>query len=140
MPKRDNNQAARALAEWAMQQFKTQHDASIAEKYGITTRTLWNWKDALRTDRQLSANFQQLTNGLLDQHWAAELDEALTDAIARMRSLMRNATDLREVTEAFKALAEVGITREVLSADTEPSASRPATSAPSEASAPNNFN
>jgi len=114
MAKRDNRLAARALADWAREGFKRSAERHIADKYSVSTRTLWRWKDALDDDSELSAQFKERLNDLLDRDWAAELDAALAETVERIRALIANARDLGQVVEAFRALSEVAITREVL--------------------------
>lgn len=122
MNRRDNHTAARALAEWATKEFKRRHADALATKFDVAVSTLWNWKRALSEDPELRAIFNQYLNEMLNRDWATELNAALAEAINKMRQLIENSTDLKEVTEAFKALAEVGITREVLrsAANAEP--------------------
>lgn len=123
MAKRDNHKAARALADWAQHGFTRATENKIADTYGINTRTLWRWKDALDDDNELSALFRARLNDALDQDWASHLGEALVELIQRIRELADQPdTPLRDVTEAFRALSEVAITREVLrgAADAQP--------------------
>jgi AcrR family transcriptional regulator len=112
--KRDNRQAARALADWARDGFRRATEQQIADKYGVASRTLWRWKDALDDDPELSALFRDRLNDVLDTDWAASLDEALVETITRLRYLIASTDDLQAATEAFKALSEVALTREVL--------------------------
>lgn len=124
--RRDNHKAARALAEWARHGFSRATEQQIAESAGVTARTLWNWKDALTTDPELSALFRDRLNEHLNSHWADELDAAIRASISRMFDLIQSSDDLTEVTQAFVALSEVALTREVLhgaaNADTVPAA------------------
>jgi methyl-accepting chemotaxis protein len=115
MARRDNRLAARALAEWARQGFARTVERQIADSYEVSTRTLWRWKDALDNDTELSALFRERVNDYLDRDWAAHLDEALAETVQRLRDLIAESNDLAGVVEAFKALSEVAITREVLS-------------------------
>ena len=112
--RRDNHQAARALADWARHGFTRASEEQIADTYKVATRTLWRWKDALETDTELSALFRDGINEHLTRDWADELDEALRETITRLRALISTCESLTEVTEAFKALSEIAITREVL--------------------------
>lgn len=116
--RRDNHKAARALAEWARHGFTRATEQQIADTYEIAVRTLWRWKDALDTDPELSALFRDLLNDHLNRTWSDHLDAALTASITRMLDLIRTSHKLNEVTEAFRALSEIAITREVLHAAT----------------------
>ncbi len=122
MAKRDNHQAARALADWAQENFREAQATRIADTYNLTTRTLWRWKAALDTDTELSGLFRQRLNDILDKDWAAHLGEALSELVERIRTLAATEDSLAAVVEAFRALSEVEITREVLSgaANAEP--------------------
>ena len=117
MAKRDNPLAARALAHWARDGFSEATINHITESYGVTSRTLWNWKKALDTDQELSGLFRERLDNLLNRDWAAQLDAALAETVERIRTLIQDAPDLTPVVEAFRALSEVAITREVLRGD-----------------------
>jgi hypothetical protein len=114
MAKRDNRLAARALADWARHRFARSQETAIADKYGVATRTLWRWKDALDDDPELSALYKQAVERHLDGDWANQLDGALGDAIAKLRELIQASESLEDVTEAFAKLSEVAIAKEML--------------------------
>ena len=114
MARRDNHQAARALAEWAQHGFTRAAADQIAATYKVSPRTVWNWKAALDTDSELAALFRARLNDILDKDWAAHLDEALAELVQRIRALAADEPDLAKVVDAFRALSEVAITREVL--------------------------
>ncbi|HEX7002014.1 MAG TPA: hypothetical protein VF164_10020 [Trueperaceae bacterium] len=119
MARRDNHQAARALAEWALEGFREAVARQIADTYGIATRTLWRWKSALDEDTELSGLFRDRLNDILDRDWAAHLTDALAELVQRIRTLAADEPDLGKVVEAFRALSEVEITREVLRGATD---------------------
>lgn len=114
MARRDNHQAARALAEWAREGFGRAAADQIAATYKVAPRTVWNWKAALDTDSELAALFRARLNDILDKDWAAHLTDALAELVQRIRTLAADEPDLGKVVEAFRALSEVEITREVL--------------------------
>ena len=114
MARRDNARAARALAEWALEGFGRAAADQIAATYKVAPRTVWNWKAALDTDSELAALFRARLNDILDKDWAAHLDEALAELVQRIRALAADEPDLAKVVDAFRALSEVAITREVL--------------------------
>lgn len=114
MARRDNHQAARALAEWAREGFGRAAADQIAATYKVSPRTVWNWKAALDTDSELAALFRARLNDILDKDWAAHLTDALAELVQRIRTLAADEPDLGKVVEAFRALSEVEITREVL--------------------------
>src|SRR5690606_42027293 len=83
MARRDNHQAARALAEWAREGFGRAAADQIAATYKVAPRTVWSWKAALDTDSELAALFRARLNDILDKDWAAHLDEALAELVQR---------------------------------------------------------
>ena len=114
MARRDNARAARALAEWALEGFREAAVAKLTATYEVSPRTLWNWKKALDSDSELAGLFRARLNDILDKDWAAHLDEALAELVQRIRALAADEPDLAKVVDAFRALSEVAITREVL--------------------------
>ena len=114
MAKRDNHQAARALADWARHRFARSQERHIADTYGVAPRTLWRWKDALDDDDELSALYRAAVQAHVTSDWAELLDEALRTAIARLLDLIAVERDLAKVTEAFAKLSEVAIAKEML--------------------------
>ena len=112
--KRDNHQAARALADWARHRFATSKATEIAATYGVGVRTVWNWKNALDDDPELAALWRAAVQQHVTSDWADHLDEALRAAIARLLELIAIEDDLAKVTEAFAKLSEVAIAKEML--------------------------
>lgn len=112
--RRDNHQAARALADWAQHRFARSKETAIADTYGVSARTLWRWKDALDDDPELSALYRAAVQAHVTRGWADQLDEALRTAITRLLDLMQIEPDLAKVTEAFAKLSEVAIAKEML--------------------------
>lgn len=119
MARRDNDKAARALADWARHGFTRATADQIAATYQVAPRTVWNWKAALDDDTELAALFRERLNDLLNKDWAAHLDTALAETVEKLRALIQASTDLTSVVEAFRALSEVAITREVLRGATD---------------------
>jgi hypothetical protein len=117
--RRDNARAARALAEWALEGFREAAVAKLTATYEVAPRTLWNWKKALDTDSELAGLFRDRLNDILDRDWAAHLTDALAELVQRIRALAAGEEDLGKVVEAFRALSEVAITREVLRGATD---------------------
>jgi hypothetical protein len=112
--KRDNQLAARVLAQWAYKHFKLSELAVLTASYSLGERTLWNWKKALQTDKQLAVLYEERLNELLNQDWAKTLDLAIGAGITKVSELMAKSESLPETVEAFKALAEIKLTHEVL--------------------------
>lgn len=118
MAKRDNNHAARALADWARTGFARGTAQTIADTHKVSTKTLTRWKHALNDDPELSAKFRDLLNDLLNADWVAHLNDALRELTEIMRSKAKEAdASLAMVTDAFRALSDVVLTREVLALD-----------------------
>lgn len=142
MARRDNHTAARALAEWAQNGFGRAAADQIAATYKVSPRTVWNWKAALDTDSELAALFRARLNDILDRDWAAHLNDALAELVTRIRALATDETDLTKIVEAFRALSEVEITREVLRGDAnaEPHRGYETQSGENKATRPTNLN
>lgn len=139
--RRDNQKAARALAEWARHGFSRATEGQIADTYKVAARTLWRWKDALDTDAELSALFRDRLNDYINGHWADDLDATIRASITRMLELIETCDDLTKVTEAFTALSEVALTREVLSGTANEDAFTPAgAAAEGRSDSPRTFN
>ncbi len=111
--KRDNQLAARVLAQWAFKHFKVSELALLTASYQVSEKSIWNWKKALQTDDQLTVLYEERLNELLNQDWVKTLDLAIGASLSRMLELAPTA-NLTETLEAFKALAEVKITHEVM--------------------------
>lgn len=125
--RRDNHQAARALADAVLTS-----DRTAAGKHKITTRTLRRYREALHDDPELSATFRTALDQLLTKSWADELDAGLQEIIRQLRTrtetLPKSVDGYIAIVEAAKALGEIAVAREVLSAAADPDA---ATEAPS---------
>jgi hypothetical protein len=115
-PSIDRPKAAKALSEWGMKHFKRAFASSIAENYKITERTLWNWKSALERDHELSALYEEHLNALYSADWVGTLDKANGAYLMRLLELAPTATQ-EEARETFKVLAEMKLTKEVLTSD-----------------------
>jgi len=118
-PKRDNERAARALADAALL-----GDRKACEKHAITDRTLRNYRAALQTDPELSWLFQTACTELTRRHWAEELNDTLNAATQKLKALILNAhsTDpetITAITQAVLGMAELALTRDILATRTE---------------------
>lgn len=116
MAKRDNIKAARALAEAA---FST--DAKVCEEYGITLRTLQNWRAALKKDKELSRLFAEAHRELGNRDWGETVAQTLNAAAQKLQALILGATSsdpetIRAVTDGVTGLAKIAMTREMLQA------------------------
>lgn len=115
MAKRDNERAAEILVDAAYM-----GDSKAAEKWGVTTRTVQNYRAALEEDPELSSFFARKRQ-VNEQAWVSELAKALK-ASARKLGQWADAIEnpsmeeVREIRHVFKDLSEVAITREVLRA------------------------
>lgn len=114
--RRDNPKAARALAEAA---FST--DAKVCERYGITLRTLQNWRAALKADPELSRLFAEAHAELERRDWGDEVSRTLSAAAQKLQALILGAQSsdpetIRAVLEGVTGLAKIALTRELLQA------------------------
>ena len=114
-PKRDNAKAARILVDAELT-----GNATACRKHEVTTRTLQRYRQALEHDTELSQFFAEHLRIAVQRHWADELDGALAATITRLRGLVEGSDDLHAVTGAFRALAELALTREALCLDEPP--------------------
>lgn len=118
MPRRDNNLAARALADAVLT-----NDRTAAAKHGITDRTLRRYREALETDPELSATFRATLDALLTEGWAKELDAGIRDLIGQLRrrseTLANTPEGYQALVDAVRALGEIAVAREVLNAAAE---------------------
>lgn len=95
-------------------------DKAAAAQYGITARSLRNYRKRMVTDEHLSALFHQ-KRALVESNWAADAPMAIRSA---MQFLMRAAQDgvsytpeaVHAVAGAMKLLADVTLTKQVLDA------------------------
>lgn len=93
-------------------------DKSTAEKWGITTKTIRNYRARLTVNSQLSLIFQ-LKKQQLESTWAAELPLALKAGIDFLKRASQSADPndseaVKAITQSIKVLTEVMMTREVL--------------------------
>ena len=114
MAKRDNTNAARALAEWSLTNFKYNAITKVAENHGVTTRTIENWFSALNKDSELSDLFSEHRNELTKGEWASQIDSTLSTILARMKALAAVSTELPELTLAFEKVADVSLAKEII--------------------------
>ena len=97
-----------------------QGDKEAANKHGISTRSIRNWKKDIENDAVFSAIFQKK---LLerDQRWASDIPAALNACIAFIKEAANTArkTDpdaIEAVTKAAQTLSEIDITRGIINA------------------------
>lgn len=115
-PKRDNERAARLLIEAMLH-----GDVTAAEQAGVSRQTIYRYRKALLEDPELLQLFTEHSRELLKRNWADALDSALEQTITQL-SLhiaglpMGSPASVEVLTEAFRALSETAITREVLRA------------------------
>lgn len=112
-PRIDKEKAARALAQWAMYHCREAYIPFISDSFKVDERTLWRWKKALETDKELSLLYEQRLNDLYSQDWLATLDRGIGAYLARLLELAPTA-DIEQSRETFKVLSEIKITKEVL--------------------------
>jgi hypothetical protein len=114
-PQLDNHTAALILVDAILT-----NDRTAAAKHGITDRTLRRYRDALRTDQELSALFQLARKDAAQRSWAQELDAGLVEVITQIRTRSERLPDTPEgyqaIVDAARALGEIAVAREVLGA------------------------
>lgn len=115
MARFNHERAASALVDAAYM-----GDKKAADRYGVTARSIRNWRERLDEDAHFSAIFRE-KKVLADQEWASELPSAIRSAIRFVRESAKESKlgDPRAtsvVADALKILAEVALTREILDA------------------------
>ena len=116
MPRpRNNEKAARAIAEWALNGFKYTEITKIANDYGVTTRTIENWYAATKKDPILSELYEQESKLLASQSWADKLDRDIIELQELMLNKAKTSESLPDLTQAHRSLAELQIAKELLS-------------------------
>jgi hypothetical protein len=125
--KRDNQLAARVLAQWAFKHFKLSELAHLTASYQIGERTVWRWKKSLETNKELAALYEERLNELLTQDWVKTLDLAIGATLSRLLELAPTA-DHEQARENFRVLAEVKLTHDVLVGKLSAGSSQNATS------------
>lgn len=115
MPRFNNELAAIILVESVFFGDKT-----TAAKYGISTRTIRNYRKRLNEDTQFSASFQEKKERM-EREWAHEMPAAIRASIEFLRKAANDAkTDdpdaIHAVAGALKILSEVALTKEIIDA------------------------
>lgn len=95
-------------------------DAKTAERWGITTRTLQNYRRRLSNDVELSQKFV-LKKKLFESDWAAEVPSTIREAMEFIRRAAKEADHkdaevIHAIAGAMKVTAEMGLTKEIIDA------------------------
>lgn len=95
-------------------------DRRVAEKQGITTRTIRNYRARLETDENLSVLFHEKKEQFL-ANWAEDIPIAIRAGIQFIQRAANEADHkspetIHAVAGAIKILAEIGITKEIIDA------------------------
>lgn len=95
-------------------------EQKILQRYKITQRTLYNYRQRLHHDPKLSEFFVQ-KKSVLEREWSNELAPAIREAIRFLQQAARKADPsdpaaIHAVAGALKILSEVSITKEVIDA------------------------
>lgn len=105
-------------AEILVDAYITRDDRKTAERYGITDRTLRNWRKSLETDAELSAIFRE-KKAKASEGWANEVPGALRAAVGFLRSAAeqgdpKDPNMVHSIAGAMKLLSEVSATWKLL--------------------------
>ncbi|WP_197057660.1 hypothetical protein [Meiothermus ruber] len=115
MPTFNQELAAKVLLETLFTDEET-----VAQRYGITSRTIYNYRKRLLADPHFSSFFNA-KKAALEREWAHELAPAIRECIAFLKRAAK-AVDpkspeaIHAVAGALKILSEVSMTREVIDA------------------------
>ena len=115
MAKRNNQKAARAIAEWALYGFKYGEAQKVADNHSVTVRTLTNWYIATKKDPELSELYQKAAKTLADQDWAQTLSHDISQLQSLLLSQAKESKSVQDLTLAHRSLAELQIAKELLS-------------------------
>jgi hypothetical protein len=128
MPSFDRRRAARILADAAMM-----GDAKAAERWGVTDRSILNWRQRLENDDELAQAFvEELRKA--EEDWRSERLKFLRLGLSKLTELVGKADgphDIRSVAEAVKVVGELQVASDVLNgspATDQPNTRPPATS------------
>lgn len=109
----------RELAAMVLVDAAYKGDKAAAELYGLTDRTLRNYRKRLLADTELSALFQH-KRALVEKDWAADAPMAIKAGVAFLLRAAQEATVTPEMVHAvagsMKLLADMVLTKQVLDA------------------------
>jgi hypothetical protein len=113
MPTFNQDRAAKALVDAILM-----GDQEAAKKYGVSLRTIENWRSRLDTDESFAAFFQDLRQAK-DENWAVELPAALSSCINFLKEAgqLANRTDpdaIAAISSAADTLADIAMTQKVV--------------------------
>lgn len=114
MAKRDNVRAAQALAAWSLHNYSTITAEEVAKTHGVSVPSLWRYLRALKTDSELSQNFNEAAKELLNRHWADDIDDTMSTLQTRMKALAVTSESLQDITHAYRNVAEIALAKEIL--------------------------
>lgn len=110
----DTERAATILVEAAYK-----GDKAATAEWGLTTRTLRNWRQRLNTDAAFAELFRQ-KRAAVEKDWAQDAPQAIRAAIAFIQRAAANGKTtpamVHAVAGAMKLLADVTLTKQVLDA------------------------
>lgn len=115
MPRTDYDRLATILVEAAYY-----GDAKTAERWGITDRTIQNYRGRLDNDSELSSFFV-LKKQAFENEWANEIPAAIRSALrfivrAGEEANPKDPEAIHAVAGALKIVTEVELTREIINA------------------------
>lgn len=93
------------------------NDQDVAERWGITSRTIRNYRKGLAKDAQLSTLFQ-LKKEHYEKEWKAEGVRFLRKALAKLEALIEKADSpdyIPKVAGAIKIVGELDVVKNALS-------------------------
>lgn len=109
--------AARMVAESRVSVDRTQ--AQIAADYGVSERTLTNWKQKTASDPTFAQMVALAVSSLLSSH-TGRVDQVIGTTLDKIEFLIRQAYEVKElpdVVEAFKVVSTYKLAAEALNPD-----------------------
>lgn len=95
-------------------------DKAAAQEYGVTPRSIYNWRKRLDEEKEFSEIFR-LKSEAMEKEWASDVGVAIRASIDFLKRAAQsgNAKDpemIRSVAGGLKIMAEVAAMKEVLDA------------------------
>ena len=98
-------------------------DTYAAKRWGVTARSISNWRKLTETDSDFSELFDR-KKAAIDKAWGNEARAALRRMLRKLDDLVQEAgpEQIREVAGAVKIVGELEVTRGAIQSDEQPGA------------------
>lgn len=89
-------------------------DKAAAQRHGVSVRTLYNYRERVRNDAELSKLCSE-KKAAISEGWVESVRRVRLTALQKMETLIHLSDDLREVTGALKILNDAILAERVVS-------------------------